>query len=118
MGSDSIDFLQRERSVLVLEKSIESDPIRNSGAIAQLGEHLLCKQGVVGSIPTGSTNSARHLRVQNKVSCLPRSFLLVSDRTSVQATLLFFKNLESCQRRKIRFIVIESDLQSDQIVMI
>ena len=25
------------------------------GAIAQLGEHLLCKQGVVGSIPTGST---------------------------------------------------------------
>lgn len=27
------------------------------GAIAQLGEHLLCKQGVVGSIPTGSTTS-------------------------------------------------------------
>ena len=27
-----------------------------SGAIAQLGEHLLCKQGVVGSIPTGSTS--------------------------------------------------------------
>jgi hypothetical protein len=24
------------------------------GAIAQLGEHLLCKQGVVGSNPTGS----------------------------------------------------------------
>ena len=30
-----------------------------NGAIAQLGEHLLCKQGVVGSIPTGSTNLAR-----------------------------------------------------------
>ena len=29
---------------------------RQHGAIAQLGEHLLCKQGVVGSIPTGSTN--------------------------------------------------------------
>ena len=29
------------------------------GAIAQLGEHLLCKQGVVGSIPTGSTSEAR-----------------------------------------------------------
>jgi hypothetical protein len=28
----------------------------DDGAIAQLGEHLLCKQGVVGSIPTGSTN--------------------------------------------------------------
>jgi hypothetical protein len=26
-----------------------------TGAIAQLGEHLLCKQGVVGSIPTGSS---------------------------------------------------------------
>ena len=29
-------------------------PVIN-GALAQLGEHLLCKQGVVGSIPTGST---------------------------------------------------------------
>jgi hypothetical protein len=27
------------------------------GALAQLGEHLLCKQGVVGSIPTGSTTA-------------------------------------------------------------
>ena len=26
------------------------------GGIAQLGEHLLCKQGVVGSIPSTSTN--------------------------------------------------------------
>ena len=33
-----------------------SQPQKNSGAIAQLGEHLLCKQGVVGSIPTGSTS--------------------------------------------------------------
>ena len=28
-----------------------------SGAIAQLGERLLCKQEVVGSIPSGSTTS-------------------------------------------------------------
>jgi hypothetical protein len=28
-----------------------------NGGLAQLGEHLLCKQGVVGSIPTGSTIS-------------------------------------------------------------
>ncbi len=28
---------------------------RKDGAVAQLGEHLLCKQGVVGSIPSGST---------------------------------------------------------------
>ena len=26
-----------------------------NGAVAQLGEHLLCKQGVVGSIPISST---------------------------------------------------------------
>ena len=28
---------------------------RQHGAVAQLGEHLLCKQGVVGSIPISST---------------------------------------------------------------
>jgi hypothetical protein len=28
---------------------------RNSGGVAQLGEHLLCKQGVTGSIPVVST---------------------------------------------------------------
>src|SRR5207253_371534 len=27
------------------------------GAVAQLGEHLLCKQGVTGSNPVGSTRS-------------------------------------------------------------
>src|SRR3546814_21181997 len=32
------------------------------GAIAQLGEHLLCKQGVVGSIPTGSTSRSEERR--------------------------------------------------------
>jgi hypothetical protein len=28
----------------------------DQGALAQLGERLLCKQDVVGSIPSGSTN--------------------------------------------------------------
>ena len=28
-----------------------------SGAVAQLGERLLCKQEVIGSIPFGSTSS-------------------------------------------------------------
>ena len=32
--------------------------LRNHGAIAQLGERLLCKQEVTGSIPVGSTRSA------------------------------------------------------------
>lgn len=31
--------------------------IETVGAVAQLGEHLLCKQGVSGSIPLSSTNS-------------------------------------------------------------
>ena len=36
------------------------------GAVAQLGEHLLCKQGVVGSIPISSTNSL--IGVSNTIS--------------------------------------------------
>ena len=28
-----------------------------NGGVAQLGEHLLCKQGVIGSIPFISTNA-------------------------------------------------------------
>ena len=32
------------------------DPPPNEGAIAQLGERLLCKQEVIGSIPIGSTS--------------------------------------------------------------
>ena len=34
---------------------IHPDPPPRCGAVAQLGEHLLCKQGVVGSIPISST---------------------------------------------------------------
>ena len=34
---------------------IHPDPPPVAGAVAQLGEHLLCKQGVVGSIPSSST---------------------------------------------------------------
>ncbi len=33
--------------------------IDDLGGIAQLGEHLLCKQGVVGSSPTISTSPTR-----------------------------------------------------------
>ena len=35
---------------------IHPDPPSRDGAVAQLGEHLLCKQGVVGSIPSSSTS--------------------------------------------------------------
>jgi hypothetical protein len=36
---------------------------RYCGRVAQLGEHLLCKQGVAGSNPVTSTNSFNDLRV-------------------------------------------------------
>ena len=35
---------------------------RHDGALAQLGEHLLCKQGVIGSIPFTSTKPRREAR--------------------------------------------------------
>ena len=41
-----------------------------NGAIAQLGEHLLCKQGVVGSIPSGSTNPQQRQYLKHKPSAL------------------------------------------------
>ena len=39
------------------------------GAVAQLGEHLLCKQGVTGSIPVSST---RPLILRVVLSASPR----------------------------------------------
>ena len=41
-----VDF--RERNLL--------ESCSYGGRVAQLGEHLLCKQGVTGSIPVTSTN--------------------------------------------------------------
>jgi hypothetical protein len=37
--------------------AVELAGVAMVGAVAQLGEHLLCKQGVSGSIPLSSTNS-------------------------------------------------------------
>ena len=45
------------RAVLIsLQNTIHIEWIARNGALAQLGEHLLCKQGVIGSIPLSSTN--------------------------------------------------------------
>ena len=38
--------------------------ISRSGAVAQLGERLLCKQEAVGSIPSGSTSQESEVREQ------------------------------------------------------
>ena len=40
----------------MLEMAQRSEQVPYYGALAQLGEHLLCKQGVIGSIPIGSTS--------------------------------------------------------------
>ena len=50
-GSRCLIFEDREE-----RRVRESDPVTRCGGVAQLGEHLLCKQGVIGSIPTISTN--------------------------------------------------------------
>jgi hypothetical protein len=42
------------------------------GAVAQLGEHLLCKQGVTGSIPVGSTSQMPDDRRQASEGAAPR----------------------------------------------
>jgi hypothetical protein len=47
------------RLALVDRRSIGSASRVLLGAIAQLGERLLCKQEVVGSIPSGSTIRSR-----------------------------------------------------------
>ena len=39
------------------------------GAIAQLGEHLLCTQGVIGSIPVSSTNSGAIVQLVRTPAC-------------------------------------------------
>ncbi len=46
------------------------------GALAQLGEHLLCKQGVVGSIPTGSTMFELYTEVPFEEPAHPCAYFL------------------------------------------
>ena len=48
------------------KKQVENGPRVKNGGVAQLGEHLLCKQGVIGSIPFISTRTemSKRIRVQ------------------------------------------------------
>jgi hypothetical protein len=61
------------------------------GAVAQLGEHLLCKQGVTGSIPVSSTIYRSSLRQAES----KRSRILVAVEHGVAGVLLrlFFCSL-------------------------
>ena len=56
--------------------------VKSSGGLAQLGEHLLCKQGVDGSIPSSSTKVCR-IRKQKKALCT----VFCSDRLVTSFTL-------------------------------
>ena len=59
------------------------------GAIAQLGERLLCKQEVTGSIPVGSTRFPQNASLSGIVQ---RCFLI----------RLFFNNPEEVKRIRFR----------------
>ena len=50
------------------------------GGVAQLGEHLLCKQGVIGSIPFISTNSLERVKcvVKGKSDTPKKSYGLIA----------------------------------------
>ena len=71
--------------------------LRN-GALAQLGERLLCKQDVVGSIPSGSTIS-----FGNAVAL--RVFLLALRRSAGQAPDDFdnFQRYTACESKETKF---------------
>lgn len=58
------------------------------GALAQLGEHLLCKQGVIGSIPIGSTRSGSIAK--------PMTWAWPSNRTKI---LTSFREIQHQYRR-------------------
>ena len=82
---------------------VHPDPPTKCGAIAQLGERLLCKQEVTGSIPVSSTNCAWVLR---RGQC---GLWIITGATahSLKRGELFFNNVEEvdltcCRYRDVR----------------
>ena len=59
----------------------EDDEAR--GAIAQLGERLVCNQKVTGSIPVGSTTFEHPNNLQSRVSCATRAVRLLFNNPKV-----------------------------------
>ena len=57
--------ISENRSVDLFHRPFSEDERR--GAIAQLGERLLCKQEVIGSIPIGSTKLRAPNNLQSRV---------------------------------------------------
>ena len=54
--------------------------IEAMGGVAQLGEHLLCKQGVIGSIPFTSTKNTRTVE---EISALKSALICSIARSAV-----------------------------------
>jgi hypothetical protein len=70
-----------------------ASPARNfevSGAIAQLGERLLCKQEVIGSIPIGSTSNiqTRDTRRERNQQSTSRAAMLIGDSSNHRSAAL------------------------------
>ena len=80
------------------------DPPTNAGAIVQLGERLLCKQEVAGSIPAGSTSIGSAKPFRNPHAGAMLRLLSTGREASTRAifrshgeheAVLLFNNLEN-----------------------
>ena len=85
----------------------------SEGAIAQLGERLLCKQEVVGSIPSGSTNLSRALAVPcNRFgrTCAPRSLTSfgkdLPGASRIRVSFQFFTILSCLRYSSFVFVIV------------
>ena len=69
-------------------------PSFRDGAIAQLGERLLCKQEVTGSIPVGSTSKCRQEAIGKRQEREQQSAkALIGVSSASKHFRLLFKNL-------------------------
>ena len=75
------------RSDVQLVPGPPSDPA-NNGAIAQLGERVLCKHEVVGSIPSGSTSRSSDAATMNGGNNQLQDMLPRHPRTRVSCKII------------------------------
>jgi hypothetical protein len=76
------------------------------GAVAQLGERLLCKQEVIGSIPFSSTNSEAGIfetTASSELTGKPQGLPLIFDQTG--KSRLFFNKTEEVKRTRRESVV-------------
>jgi hypothetical protein len=62
-ASDTLVRVSKRR-VCGLRPKASASRDTNSGALAQLGERLICIQEVIGSIPIGSTSVLHHMIIK------------------------------------------------------